>query len=333
MIKLKCSLKGKKVNLMQDKIRSKRSKKKKMTLWKKVVISLLVLLSLIVSAALIVGWQVWREVQSSTEEMYQETTHEQLREKAVVVDDGEEPFSVLLMGIDTGDLGRDYQGRSDTMMVMTINPNNEKTTIVSIPRDTYTEIVGHGTMDKINHAYAFGGTDMALNTVQNLFDIPIDYFVSVNMEGLQQIIDAVKGINLTPQKTFNQGGYNFVEGQPTHMDGKMALEYSRMRKIDSDYGRQERQRQVVETTIRKMASIESVVNYQGVLNSLSNNMQTNMSFDDMVDTFTKYNSAVNTISQEQLSGAGRKQNGIYYEFIPDEEVQRVSDILKTELEI
>ena len=319
----------------ETRVRRKRRKRKKKSIWKKILISLVVALLLIVGAGAIVAWKVYSDVQSSTEEMYTETNHEQKREKPVVVDQGDDPFSILLMGIDTGDMGRNYQGRSDTMMLMTVNPNSNETTIVSIPRDTYTEIVGRGTMDKINHAYAFGGTEMALNTVQNLFDIPVDYFVSVNMEGLQQIIDAMGGVDITPNLTFDQGGYSFVEGQPVHMDGNMALEYSRMRKSDpnGDYGRQERQRSVVEATVRKMASVESVLNYQGVLNSLSANMQTNMSFDDMVDAFTKYNSATRSITQEQLSGSGRKQNGVYYEFIPDEEVQRISDLLKSELEL
>ncbi|WP_225743732.1 LCP family protein [Marinilactibacillus sp. Marseille-P9653] len=267
--------------------------------------------------------------------MYTPSDHDQKRDNPVVVDEGTDAFSVLLLGIDTGDDGRVEQGRSDTMMVMTVNPNTEKTTIVSIPRDTYTEIVGRGTMDKINHAYAFGGTSMSVNTVQNLFDIPIDYYISVDMEGLQQIVDAVGGITITPHLTFEQSGYNFVNGQQSNMNGKMALEYSRMRKQDpnGDYGRQERQREVVQATIRKMASVESVMNYKTVLNSLSANMKTNLTFNDMVDTFTKYNSAINTIDQEQLSGTGRLQDGIYYEFIPNEEIQRVSNILKQELGI
>lgn len=319
----------------ESRVRRKRKKRKKKSPFKKILIGLLVVLLIVVSAGAFVAWKVYNDVQSSTDEMYEEVQHEQKRETPVVVDQGEDPFSVLLMGIDTGDDGRTEKGRSDTMMLMTVNPNTNQTTIVSIPRDTYTEITGHGTMDKINHAYAFGGTEMALNTVQNLFDIPVDYFVSVNMEGLQQIIDAMGGVDITPNLTFDQGAYSFVEGQTIHMDGKTALEYSRMRKSDpnGDYGRQERQRSVVEATVRKMASVESVMNYQSVLNSLSTNMQTNMSFDGMVDVFTKYNSAIGTVSQEQLSGTGQKQDGVYYEFIPDEEVQRISGILKSELEI
>lgn len=319
----------------ESRVRRKRKKRKKQPLWKKILITVIILLTIIVGIGAFVAWRVYSDVQSSTNEMYEEAGHDQIRNKPVVVDDGKDPFSVLLMGIDTGDMGRTDQGRSDTMMLMTVNPNTKKTTIVSIPRDTYTEIVGKGTMDKINHAYAFGGTSMAMNTVQKLFDIPVDYYVSVNMEGLQQIIDAMDGVDITPQLTFEQAGYNFVEGQTEHMDGNTALEYSRMRHEDpnGDYGRQERQRSVVEATVEKMASVDSVMNYKSVLNSLSANMQTNLSFDDMVDVFTKYNSAIGTVKQDQLSGSGEKQNGVYYEFIPEEEVQRVSDSLKEELEL
>ncbi|MFL2119835.1 LCP family protein [Marinilactibacillus psychrotolerans] len=319
----------------ESRVRRKRKKRKKKPLWKKILITVIILLTIIVGIGAFVAWRVYSDVQSSTNEMYEEAGHDQIRNKPVVVDDGKDPFSVLLMGIDTGDMGRTDQGRSDTMMLMTVNPNTKKTTIVSIPRDTYTEIVGKGTMDKINHAYAFGGTSMAMNTVQKLFDIPVDYYVSVNMEGLQQIIDAMDGVDITPQLTFEQAGYNFVEGQTEHMDGNTALEYSRMRHEDpnGDYGRQERQRAVVEATVEKMASVDSVMNYKSVLNSLSANMQTNLSFDDMVDVFTKYNSAIGTVKQDQLSGTGKKQNGVYYEFITDEEIQRVSDLLKDELEL
>lgn len=322
---------------MENDQRSKRRRKKikKKPLWKKILIGFLVFLGIFTAIGLFVGWQIYRDIQASTDDMYTPSDHDQKRETPVVVDDGTDAFSVLLMGIDTGDDGRVEQGRSDTMMVMTVNPETEKTTLVSIPRDTYTEIVGRDTMDKINHAYAFGGTSMSVNTVQNLFDIPIDYYISVNMEGLQQIVDAVGGISVTPHLTFDQSGYSFVNGQQTNMDGKMALEYSRMRKQDpnGDYGRQERQREVVQATIRKMASVESVMNYKTVLNSLSANMKTNLTFDDMVDAFTKYNSAINTIDQEQLSGTGRLQEGVYYEFIPDEEIQRVSNLFKQELEL
>lgn len=240
------------------------------------------------------------------------------------------PFSVLLMGVDAREADR---GRSDTMMVMTVNPNTEKTTLVSIPRDTYTEMVGRGFEDKINHAYAFGGPSMSMNTVQNFLDIPIDYYVTVNMEGIQQIVDAIDGITLTPSRSFSQSGYAFVEGQPTNMDGEMALAYSRMRKADGDYARQGRQREVVLATVDKVTSFNSILNYQSVLQTMEDNVATNLVFDEMVNIFLNYQDALGNIEEVQMNGSGTRMDGVYYEIIPDEEVNRVSQQLQEELEI
>ncbi|WP_225743734.1 LCP family protein [Marinilactibacillus sp. Marseille-P9653] len=281
-------------------------------------------------------WRVYSDIRSSTDDMYEEVEgQDQRREQSVDVDSGEDPFSILLLGLDTGEFGREEQGRSDSIMIMTVNPNTDQATMISVPRDTYTEIIGRGTEDKINHAYAFGGVPMTINTVQNLFNFPVDYYVSVNMEAIQEIIDSIGGIEITPPLTFTHTDFDFVKGQQTHMDGARALAYSRMRYDDprGDYGRQERQREVLETTIKKFATLDSILNYRTVLDSLSSNMQTNLSFDDIVDVFSKYSNSANNIEQVQLTGSGRKVDGGYYEFIPDEEVERVSSILKTELEI
>lgn len=284
-------------------------------------------------------WQVYSDIRSTTDEMYEEVEaqeqHTSRQDKPLDVDQGEDPFSVLIMGVDTGEYGRIETGRSDTMMLITVNPNTDQASIVSIPRDTYTEIIGRGEMDKINHAYAFGGTTMAVNTVQNLFDIPVDYYVSVNMESMQQIVDAVGGITVVPPMTFSQAGYQFNEGQAVNMDGAQALEYSRMRyeDPDGDYGRQLRQRQVLEGTMQRIASFDSVMNYRDILGTLSSNMKTNMAFEDMIDMFTNYRSSASNVEQVQLSGSGQMQNGVYYEMIPEEEISRVQTHLKSELEI
>lgn len=306
----------------------------------KIVFSICLLLFTIVGViGAYFAWQVYTDLRSTTDDMYEEVEaqeqHTSRQERPLSVDDGEDPFSVLVMGVDTGEYGRISTGRTDTMMLLTVNPNTDSTSIVSIPRDTYTEIIGRGEMDKINHAYAFGGTTMSVNTVQNLFDIPVDYYVSVNMESMQQIVDAVGGITVTPPLNFSQGGYQFVEGQSTHMDGPKALEYSRMRSSDpeGDYGRQFRQRQVLEGTIQRIASFDSVMNYRNILGTLSTNMRTNMSFDDMVGMFNNYRNSASNVDQVQLSGRGQMQNGVYYEMIPEEELSRVRTHLRNELEL
>ena len=284
-------------------------------------------------------YMMYREVRNTTSQMEVQVTEEQVqhesRPEPVDVDAGEDPFSVLVLGIDN-DEDRDYLvGRSDTMMLMTVNPNTDKTSIVSIPRDTYTEIIGRGFLDKINHAYAFGQASMSINTVQNLFDVPVDYYVSVNMDSMPEIIDAIGGIEVVPNVSFEHSGYYFTQGEVTHVDGQRALAYSRMRYDDpnGDYGRQARQREVIEATLRQVASVDSIRNYQGVLNSLGSTVETNMTFDEMVDLFFNYRSAVNEIDQVQMSGTGQLIDGVYYEIIPDEEVARVSNFLKTELEL
>ena len=113
----------------------------------------------------------------------------------------QDPFSVLMLGVDEreGD-----SGRSDTMIVLTVNPNQNSIKMLSIPRDTRTEIVGHGTTDKINHAYAFGGEKMSIATVENLLDIPIDYYVGSIWKDFKDIVDAVGGIQVNNNLDFYQ---------------------------------------------------------------------------------------------------------------------------------
>jgi LCP family protein required for cell wall assembly len=246
-----------------------------------------------------------------------------------------EPVSILLLGVDTGDLGRTEQGRSDSMVVVTINPHTQKTTLLSIPRDTYTEIVGYGTSDKINHAYAFGGTAMSINTVQQMLDIPIDFYVMVNMSGIQEIVDAVGGITVESPLTFNQNGYDFVQGT-NQLDGEAALAFARMRYEDpaGDTGRQGRQRLVIEAVIRKLATPETLLNYQTILQSLSSNVQTSFQLSDFYTLQSQdYLGAVDNMNQQQLGGTGGMMNEIYYNFVDETEMTRVQDLLQAELEL
>ena len=296
-------------------------------------IVLLILVVLIAVFGLFI-WKVYSDVTGTTEKIYKGVETEKVREKPVDVDKSQ-AFSILMLGVDTGDLGRTEQGRSDTIMVMTVNPKTNESKIVSIPRDTYTEIAGKGTMDKINHAYAFGGTSMSMNTVQKLLDIPIDYYVEVNMQGIQDIVDAVGGIQVTSPLSFTTEGYTFTEGQTETLDGAAALAYSRMRYEDpnGDYGRQGRQRQVLEAIVKKVATFSTITNYQSVLGTMENNMKTNLAFADMMDIFSKYRSAAGNIEQIQLEGTGVMMNGVSYQQVDPAELARVSTLLKQQLEL
>lgn len=242
-------------------------------------------------------------------------------------------FSVLLLGIDTGDLGRDEVGRSDTMIVATINPNTKKTTMISIPRDTRTEIVGYGTVDKINHAYAFGQEGMALSTTENLLGSPIDHYVSINMKGLQDLVDAVGGISINNKNEFEQDGMIFNSGNIT-LNGEQTLAFSRMRYDDplGDYGRQARQRDIIAAIVDKILTFSGVTQYQNILGVLENNMTTDISWDNMLKLATNYSSSFSNLEQTTLQGNGTMIDGVSYQEVSAEELTRVQELLKQQID-
>lgn len=115
------------------------------------------------------GAKLYWDVSKSMDKTYE--TVERSKKSQVNLNN-KEPFSVLLLGIDTGDDGRVEQGRSDTTIVATVNPRDKQTTLVSLARDTYVDIPGQGKQDKLNHAYAFGGASLAMDTVENYLNQP-----------------------------------------------------------------------------------------------------------------------------------------------------------------
>ena len=265
--------------------------------------------------------------------IHQEVETVNLREKEITDNDS---FSVLLLGIDNGAYGRGTEvGRSDTMLVVTVNEKLGKTTIVSIPRDSYTEIVGYGTNDKINHAYAFGQEKMSINSVQNMLNIPIDYYVTVDMGGLMGLVDAVGGLDITPVLTFTYEGESFTEGVDRHVDGEAALRYARMRYDDpeGDMGRQKRQQYVIQKLVEKLLNITSVTRYEEILKTLENSVRTNFTLDKLLSVKNNYPKALKNFESDKISGSGTMIGGVYYFVVPEEERLRISNVLRESLDL
>lgn len=235
-----------------------------------------------------------------------------------------EALNILLLGVDQRE---NDSGRSDALMVLSLDPSSDSAQLISIPRDTRTEIIGRGTMDKINHAYAFGGPDMAINTVENMLDIELDYFVRMNMEGLADMVDVVGGITVDNELAFGE----FAIGE-VNLDGKGALAYVRMRKQDprGDFGRTERQRKVIQGIIDKGANISSVGKIDNMIDVLGNNMATNMQFSDMQNLLFNYKDTRKNFTSYQLQGTGTKINGIYYMTVTEEEISKVHSMIVKE---
>ena len=300
---------------------------KKKRKWPKYV--LIALLVALIAGGIYV-YSVYSNFTTTLDTMHEPVEREQpsVERTEIVEFDQQDPFSVLLLGVDERE---DDRGRSDTMVVMTVNPETQSTKMVSIPRDTYTEIVGRGTTDKINHAYAFGGIEMSMNTTENLLDIPIDYVVQVNMEGFEDIVDAVDGVTVNNSLAFD----NFPEGE-IELNGEQALDYVQMRKQDprGDFGRQDRQKQVIQGIMRKGASINSLWNYKDIFDALGQNVRTNMTFDEMVDVQRNYQDAVTNVDQMIIEdGYGETINGIWYYMMDDAELAEIQSTLKEHLEL
>ncbi|MFC0187159.1 LCP family protein [Fictibacillus aquaticus] len=239
------------------------------------------------------------------------------------------PISILLLGVDErkGD-----KGRSDTMILITVNPKQESMLMFNIPRDTRMEIVGKGIEDKVNHAYAFGGTQMAMDTVENFLDVKVDYYMKVNMESFRDIVDAVGGVTVNNPFAFKYGGHTFPEGEQ-HLDGKQALEYSRMRYEDpkGDRGRNDRQRQVISAIINKGASASSITKFDNILEILGDNVKTNMTFDEMKDIQKNYKDARKKVDSTEIIGSGQTINKVWYYIINDEEKARLQTMVAEHL--
>lgn len=238
------------------------------------------------------------------------------------------PFTVLILGTDTGEYGRTYRGRSDTMMLAAVSPEEKKTTLVSIPRDTKVAIPGYGYNNKINAAYSYEGTKGAVNIVQSYLDVPVDYYVEMNMKGLEELSAAVGPVKVENDLEFTNANKTFKKGTVT-IDEDNILAYTRMRYEDprGDYGRQLRQRMVLEALVKKIATIGSMTKYQSILNAISSNMKTNLTFDDMKAIATKYSSA-SKIEQVQLQGESQMIDGVSYEVIPQSNLDKVTSQLK-----
>lgn len=241
------------------------------------------------------------------------------------------PISFLFIGVDErkGD-----RGRADSLIVVTVNPNKPSVKMVSIPRDTRTVIVGKGKFDKINHSYAFGGVGMTVATVEHFLDIPIDYYVKVNMNGFQAIVDAVGGVTVNNPFAFTYEQTTFPKGRIT-LNGAKALKYTRMRYDDprGGFGREDRQKQVIEAVIQKGARLSSLAYYDDVLRAIAKNVKTNVTLEQMKSIHAHYKRAHVHVQQLHLLGTSAKVNGVFYVLVPETARRTVSNELKAHLEI
>ncbi|WP_242440469.1 LCP family protein [Pediococcus damnosus] len=276
------------------------------------------------------AYSMYANAKDTVNSAYQKTKTPSTRNVSNVIKN-KKPLNVLVLGTDTGALGRKTTGLSDTIMAASLNAQKETTYMTSIPRDT--EVTIDGSTEKINSAYEIGGVSQSIKSVQTLLDVPVDFYVVMNMGGLEDLVNAVGGVNVTPPLTFKYGSANVKKGVKTHLTGKEALSYSRMRydDPDGDYGRQKRQRQIILAIAKKALSISSVTRFQSILNSVKKNMKTNLTFNDMLALRFNYKNASHHIKSTTLKGDSQTINGLSYQVAPTSERRRVSNKIRKEL--
>ena len=252
-----------------------------------------------------------------------------------------DPISILFLGIEnysTGGKG----GRTDSMILATFNPKDETIKTMSIPRDTYVSIPGHSEKTKINHAYSYGGLQLTVDTVENFLNVPIDYYVTVDFKGFKNIIDAVGGIDVEVPFDFWENTDTqprekiyFTKGM-MHLNGQQALAYSRMRKRDprGDFGREERQQQVIQAILSKVKSPQTILKMDDYAKVFSDNISTNMKMSGGI-SLAKHLPNINSQDFETLKIQGHDDtiNGIYY-YVPEEEsINEISSKLRVHLDL
>lgn len=210
--------------------------------------------------------------------------------------------NILLLGVDTRDEAKE-RGRSDSNIILTIDKKHNKIKMTSILRDTIMTMTGHGPMeglnqDRMGHAYSYGGAPLAIKTVNENFNLNIKNYVKVDFFGLIKIIDYMGGVDLKVSEAEMKvaNGYikemseilnvkpdYFTKSGTQHLNGIKAVAYSRIRYVgNGDYGRTNRQRQVLDLLFKKISK-KSILELPSIADNILPNIETSLSKNEILD--------------------------------------------------
>jgi len=211
-------------------------------------------------------------------------------------------FIILVLGTDKRENDPEHYARSDTLLLANVDTVARTVGVMSIPRDLIMEVPGYG-KNKVNAAYLFGeyyqleggGQALAVQTISQFFNTPIDYYVAINFDGFRKVVDTVGGVDL--YVPYSLDDYNYPsddEGDPfgeihvhfdegwQHMDGKTALRYARTRHADNDFARSRRQLQIILAVRQKAMSLNLIPVLPNLIDDLGGMVQTNIPFDQQL---------------------------------------------------
>ncbi|WP_240036753.1 LCP family protein [Paenibacillus amylolyticus] len=245
-----------------------------------------------------------------------------------------DPFSLLLLGIDQRD---NEPSRSDTIIYSVVRPEDNKVLLLSIPRDSYTEIVGRDVKSKINSAYAHGEAKMAMDTVEKLLENKVDFYAAINFHGLKDIVDAVGGVELPIKKNIENKlkihEKLFVEANKPIYNGEEALGYVRYRE-DSDFNRTMRHRIFLSSFMNRALEVKNLTKIPDIIKIAGSNFTTNMKSDFIVNFAESLymKDSIPTISNYMLKGDGKMRSGTWYYDLSEDDLKYVRGMIASWLD-
>ena len=257
----------------------------------KIILMILIPIMILILAGVTYGAKLYAEAKKTVDDSYYALDRDKVASKNtdVKVNPIEDTISVLIMGIDDDSVRQIGSARTDALIYLTINPKEHKINMVSIPRDSYTPIISskYSGKDKINAAYTYGEEQATIETVENLLNVPINYYVTFNFESFLEIVNALGGVNVdvpvsfTDINTLGDGEVHLEKGEQL-LNGEQALALARTRHIDNDVKRGERQQLIIQAIVDKAMNIGSITKYSDVIKAAGKNMRTNLKFNEML---------------------------------------------------
>ncbi|WP_338112841.1 LCP family protein [Oceanobacillus oncorhynchi] len=322
----------------QKNMRGRRVTRKKRKLRKGVLITLIIIGLALIS---VVGYgsYLYVKANNAVSDSYEDDGREGSDLRDFEVDPNIDNVSILIIGVDENEHRDNSEtSRSDTLMLATFNRDEGSVKLVSIPRDSYVYVPEVGREEKITHAHAYGGPKATIETVENLMDIPVDYYVRVNFHAFVDVVDAIGGIDVDVPYEFKESD-SMDKGDAIHLlpgeqsvDGEEALAFARTRKLDNDIERGKRQMEVVNAVADKAASLSSVFQFDDLIAAVGNNMNTNMTFNEMM-TFIKYATGGLDIEDMTLEGSDYQPGSTYYWLLDEPALEETKRLLQDHLEI
>jgi polyisoprenyl-teichoic acid--peptidoglycan teichoic acid transferase len=288
------------------------------------------------------GAYLYYKAQSVADQSYTEIEG---REKSNLRDENVDPkednISILFIGVDDSK-SRNYgeKTRSDALILATFNKEQKSVKLLSIPRDSFVYIPEVGYKTRINHAHYFGGPKATIETIENLLDVPVDYYVRMNFYAFIDVVDALGGITVeVPYEILEKNSedkHNAIHLLPGEqkLNGEEALALARTRKKDNDIERGKRQQEIMKAILKKAISVNAITKYADVMEAIGDNMKTNMKFSEMKSLASYGLSNELNIESLTLKGSDGYQSGLGYIYELDEEdLENVKETLKAHLEV